>query len=148
MGDVQTAATTGLSLVGMWVWEICSSCTPLHSSSPVPSLLFFSQYQMALWLTPGPSPCSQSSFFPNISHVLTTSRWFRGEDCGRAINLAPVPCQTKLPPLFLQQSPSNYGFYTCREQSRAIWCCFVTVTCHSAWKQEMQSSCQRLEETG
>lgn len=102
----------------------------------MPLLLFFPPwYQMEFWLTPGlclstppPSLCT--------GHILTTSRWFRGEDCGRAINWAAGLCQAKLPLLFLQQSSSNYGGHASVERSSAIWCCFVTVSCHSAWMRK------------
>lgn len=148
MGDFQTAATTGLSLVGMWVWEVGDSYVhPSIHAALCPRSCFSPSIRWRSGWPLGPAP-AVAPLFPHISHVLTTSRWCRGEDCGRAINWAPVPCQTKLPRLFLQQSPSNYGFHTCREQSWAIWCCFVTVTCYCAANAKQLSSRRGWGETG
>jgi len=104
---------------------------PFNDPTPCPCSCFSPGIRWRSGWPPGPAPVVALS--PHIGHILTTSRWFRGEDCGRAINWAPVLCQTKLPLLFLQQSPSNYGFHACMEQSSAIWRCFVTVTCQSGW---------------
>lgn len=91
----------------------------------------------------GPGPAA-GRLFPHISHVLTTSRWCRGEDCGRSINLAPVPCQKKLPLLFLQQSPSNYGFHTCRVAKPN----HLTLLCHCHMPLSPNADRQSSEETG
>lgn len=46
----------------------------------------------------------------------------KGEDCGRPINQAPESGQTKLPLLFLQQRPQNYGFHTHGEGRKKAMC--------------------------
>lgn len=125
-----SSTTTRPSAVSMFVWKVCHSCLMIRLCGP--ALVLSSWYQMWLWLTPEPCPSSHSSL-PHIGHILTTSHWFIGEDCGRAINRAPELCQTKLPLLFLQQSSSNYGFHACVEWRSTIWRCFVTVTCLSGW---------------
>lgn len=91
----------------------------------------------------GPGPAA-GRLSPHTSRVLTTSRWCRGEDCGRSINLAPVPCQKKLPPLFLQQSPPNYGFHT----SRVARPNHLTLLCHCHMPLSPNADRQSSEETG
>lgn len=111
--------------------KVCSSCT-------APLVIRLSALSSFRWgpgwpLSPLPevTPPPPSTSPPHTGHILTTSHWFIGEDCGRAINQAPELCQRKLPLLFLQQSSSNSAFHACVERSSTIWHCFVTVTCLS-----------------
>ncbi|KAK5906589.1 hypothetical protein CesoFtcFv8_004520 [Champsocephalus esox] len=112
MGDFQPAAATGLSLVGMLVSFLCILPFTQHCAL---SLVFLPLHDSAL-ADPRALPLQPVLVLP--TSAMFSPRRCRGEDCGRAINFAPVPCQTKLPLLFLQQSPSNDGFHSCREQRR------------------------------
>lgn len=118
-------------------------CIPPFIQPCALSLVFFPVSDGAL-ADPWALPLQSVVFSPHISHVLTTSRWCRGEGCGRAINLAPVPCQTKLPLLFLQQSLSNYGFHTCREAKPN----HLTLLCHCHMPLGSNADRQGSEETG
>lgn len=143
MGDVQTTATTGLSLVA--IFGSGKSALYVHPSiHPAASPLCLPRG--IRWRSGW--PLGVIDFSPHVGHVLTTSRWSRGEDCGRAINGTPVLRQRQLPLLFSQWRLPNYGFHTCSEQKPKR----LTLLCHRhvplASNANRQSWCQRLWERG
>lgn len=124
MGDLQTAATTALISGVCGCGRCVIPADPCIQPSPVPTpscFFFFAPVSDgALADPPSSGPCTLSSFplstsatfSPRHADASGVGRWWEGKAVVGQLSQALASCQTKLPLLFSQPSPSNYGFHT------------------------------------